>query len=142
MRKAVALILDLLALACFAGVYALDYFTKSKLGMTRWVNYNANALRESLPVDVICMGVAVAGLTALLILIVLKAKLSRPGAFALALAVFAALCALAAVGVCLGIVHTTARPFTLMVAALAAFLALLAVACSPWERRACNTRSE
>lgn len=136
MRKAVAIILDVLALACFGGVYALDFFAKSKLGMTRWVNYNANALRESFPVDALCAGLAIAGLVALLAAIAFKARSGKPGVFALALTVLAVLCALAAAAVCLGIVHTTARPFTLMVAALAAILALLAVALSPWEQRA------
>lgn len=137
MRKAVALGLDVLGLACLAGVYALDYFTKTRLGMTRWVNYNARALREAFPIDAACTALVLAAAVALLFVVARRiVKGGRPDTLACVLAAVSLACTAAAVLVCLGAVHTLAKPFTLVATAGAAVFALLSVAVAPWERRA------
>ena len=137
MRKAVALGLDVLGLACLGGVYALDYFTKTRLGMTRWVNYNARALREAFPIDAACTVLAAVALVGVALVLARRvAKAGRAHVLAGAIGVVSLACALAALLVCLGAVHTLAKPFTLVAATGAAAFALLACLIVPWERRA------
>ena len=137
MRKAVALGLDVLGLACLGGVYVLDYFTKTRLGMTRWVNYNARALREAFPIDAACTVLAAVALVGVaLVLARHVTKGDRPHVLGGAIGVVSLACALAALLVCLGAVHTLAKPFTLVAATGAAAFALLACLIEPWERRA------
>ena len=40
MKKISYIIFDLLTIAFWIGAYAIQYFTKKKLGMLRWVNYH------------------------------------------------------------------------------------------------------
>lgn len=40
MKKISYIIFDLLTIAFLIGTYAIQYFTKKKLGMLRWVNYH------------------------------------------------------------------------------------------------------
>ena len=40
MKKISYIIFDLLTIAFLIGAYAIQYFTKKKLGMLRWVNYH------------------------------------------------------------------------------------------------------
>ena len=40
MRKVSYILFDLLTIAFLIGAYAIQYFTKKKLGMLRWVNYH------------------------------------------------------------------------------------------------------
>lgn len=136
MRKAVALLMDVLGLACLAGVYALDYFTKTRLGMTRWVNYNAHALREAFPVDAACTVLVAAAVVGLLATLARRAlKGGKPcSPLGVVLAVVSVACGVAALLVCLGVAHTLAKPFTLVAAAGAALFALLSVAIAPQKR--------
>ena len=39
-KKISYIIFDLLTIAFLIGAYAIQYFTKKKLGMLRWVNYH------------------------------------------------------------------------------------------------------
>ena len=50
MKKGLFVILDLLTIAALIGGYVVQYFTKRKLGMTRWVNFHVARLKEVLPV--------------------------------------------------------------------------------------------
>ncbi len=133
MRKVLAPVLDVLGLACLGGVYALDYFTKTRLGMTRWVNFNGHALREAFPIDAVCTALAAAALVGVVLALVLRtAKTGRPRPLAVAVALVSLACALAALLVCVGAVHTLAKPFTLVAAAGAAVFALPAAVVAPW----------
>lgn len=40
MKKAACALFDLLTIAFLIGAYVIQYFTKKKLGMLRWVNYH------------------------------------------------------------------------------------------------------
>ena len=40
MKKISYIFFDLLTIAFLIGAYAIQYFTKKKLGMLRWVNYH------------------------------------------------------------------------------------------------------
>ncbi len=53
MKKILFVFLDLLSIAFLAGGYAIQYFTKRKLGMVRWVVFKNKQLQEQMPVDVL-----------------------------------------------------------------------------------------
>lgn len=47
MKKAGYILLDLLTLAFLIGAYVIQYFTKKKLGMLRWVNYHNMQIQKN-----------------------------------------------------------------------------------------------
>jgi len=53
MKKVLYVLLDLLTIAFLVGGYVIQYFTKKKLGMLRWVNYKQSKIQESMPADVL-----------------------------------------------------------------------------------------
>ena len=126
MGKVACVVLDILALTAFGGAYAVEHFSKAKLGMKRWVNYNANALREALPIDLICAVVLLLLALGLLALTIARFKKRQGGAFATVQIVFALLCVVAVGALSSGGVSLLGKPFTIIAALLAPLFALIA----------------
>ena len=127
MGKAACIVLDILALAAFGGAYAVEYFSKAKLGMMRWVNYNAKALRDMLPIDLICAVVLLLLALGLMALTIVRFKKRQGGAFATVQIVLALLCVAAVGALSSGGVRLLGKPFTVIVATLAPLFALIAL---------------
>lgn len=53
MKKALHVILDILAAGSLAGAYAMKYNASRRPGLVRWLNYNDNKLRETIPVEAV-----------------------------------------------------------------------------------------
>lgn len=53
MKRLFFVLLDILAIAFLGGGYVIQYFTKKKLGMVRWVNFHAMKIKEMMPVDIL-----------------------------------------------------------------------------------------
>lgn len=53
MKKIVMIIFDVLTLALFASGYIIQYFTKRKLGMMRWINFHTYKYQERLPLELL-----------------------------------------------------------------------------------------
>lgn len=53
MKKIVMIIFDVLTLALFASGYIIQYFTKRKLGMMRWINFHTYKYQEMLPLELL-----------------------------------------------------------------------------------------
>lgn len=53
MKRVLFVLLDLLAAACLIGGYIVQYFTKRKLGMMRWVTFKTSKIQEAMPVDIL-----------------------------------------------------------------------------------------
>jgi len=53
MKKALLVLLDLLSIAFLIGAYVIQYFTKRKLGMLRWVTFKVSQIKEAMPVDIL-----------------------------------------------------------------------------------------
>lgn len=51
MKKIVMIIFDILTLALLASGYIIQYFTKRKLGMMRWINFHTYKYQEMLPLE-------------------------------------------------------------------------------------------
>ncbi len=125
MRKAAVIGLEVLALASLAGAYALEHFTKAKLGMTRWVNYNSAAIKQTVPVDTLFVACAVV-LAVLLIaaVVALVRQPKRPAS--IAAVAFAALWVIGFALAACRIIHTAAYVFTVAALLLGALFALAA----------------
>lgn len=78
MKKILFLLLDLLSIAFLIGGYTIQYFTKRKLGMVRWVNFHERKVQEMLPVNTLKYAAAIAVL--LLTIIVLKSFIKKKAA--------------------------------------------------------------
>lgn len=53
MKRILFALLDLLAAAFLAGGYIIQYFTKRKLGMMRWVTFKTSKIQEAMPADIL-----------------------------------------------------------------------------------------
>ena len=53
MKKIVMIIFDILTLALLASGYIIQYFTKRKLGMMRWINFHTYKYLEMLPLELL-----------------------------------------------------------------------------------------
>lgn len=53
MKKIIYICLDLLTIAFLIGGYVFQYFTRKKLGMLRWVNYQNMQLQKNHVYDVL-----------------------------------------------------------------------------------------
>ncbi len=53
MKRVFYILSDLLIIALLAGAYLVQYFTKKKLGMSRWVVYQVMKAEKSLPIGVL-----------------------------------------------------------------------------------------
>lgn len=53
MKRVLFVLLDLLSAAFLAGGYVVQYFTRRKLGMLRWVNFQEGKLAEAVPVETV-----------------------------------------------------------------------------------------
>lgn len=53
MKKVLFGVLDLLAVVFLVGAYVIQYFTKRKLGMLRWVNHQRMKVQKAMPVDML-----------------------------------------------------------------------------------------
>lgn len=53
MKKIVMIIFDVLTLALLASGYIIQYFTKRKLGMMRWINFHTYKYQEMLPLELL-----------------------------------------------------------------------------------------
>lgn len=53
MKRVLFVLLDLLAAAFLIGGYIVQYFTKRKLGMMRWVTFKTSKIQEAMPVDIL-----------------------------------------------------------------------------------------
>ncbi len=53
MKKIVMVICDIFTLAFLAGGYMIQYFTRQKLGMIRWINFHTYKYQEVLPLDLL-----------------------------------------------------------------------------------------
>ena len=47
MKKVIYIFLDLLTIAFLIGAYVIQYFTRKKLGMLRWVNYHNMQIQKN-----------------------------------------------------------------------------------------------
>ena len=70
MKKIIYICLDVLTLAFLIGGYAFQYFTRKKLGMLRWVNYQNIQIQKN-PVYDILKYITVAAAIVLIVLIVM-----------------------------------------------------------------------
>lgn len=75
MKKVLFILLDLLSIAFLIGGYVIQYFTKRKLGMVRWVNYHERKAQEALPVDVLKYAAVIVVL--LLTMIILRSFMKK-----------------------------------------------------------------
>ena len=69
MKKIIYTFLDLLTIAFLIGGYVFQYFTRKKLGMLRWVNYQNIQLQKN-PVYDIVKYITVAAANVLIVLII------------------------------------------------------------------------
>lgn len=53
MKKIVMIIFDISTLALLASGYIIQYFTKRKLGMMRWINFHTYKYQEMLPLELL-----------------------------------------------------------------------------------------
>lgn len=53
MKKIVMIIFDILTLALLASGYIIQYFTKRKLGMMRWINFHTYKYQEMLSLELL-----------------------------------------------------------------------------------------
>lgn len=53
MKKVIGIIFDILSIACLIGGYIIQYYTKRKLGMLRWVVYQEAKWQQKLPMDIL-----------------------------------------------------------------------------------------
>ncbi len=53
MKKILMIICDFFTLAFLIGGYIVQYFTRKKLGMMRWINFNTYKYQEKLPLDIL-----------------------------------------------------------------------------------------
>ena len=53
MKKIVMIIFDILTLALLASGYIIQYFTKRKLGMMRWINFHTYKYQKMLPLELL-----------------------------------------------------------------------------------------
>ena len=53
MKKIVMIIFDILTLALLTSGYIIQYFTKRKLGMMRWINFHTYKYQEMLPLELL-----------------------------------------------------------------------------------------
>ena len=53
MKKIVMIIFDILTLALLASGYIIQYFTKRKLGMMRWINFHTYKNQKMLPLELL-----------------------------------------------------------------------------------------
>lgn len=53
MKRVLFILLDLLSAAFLAGGYVVQYFTRNKLGMLRWVNFQERKVTEAVPVETV-----------------------------------------------------------------------------------------
>lgn len=75
MKKVLFILLDLLSIVFLIGGYVIQYFTKRKLGMVRWVNYHERKTQEALPVDVLKYAAVIVVL--LLTIIILRSFMKK-----------------------------------------------------------------
>ena len=71
MKKIIYIFLDLLTIAFLIGGYAFQYFTRKKLGMLRWVNYQNMQIQKN-PVYNILKYITVAAIVLIVLSIVGK----------------------------------------------------------------------
>ena len=69
MKKIIYICLDLLTIASLIGGYAFQYFTRKKLGMLRWVNYQNMQLQKNHVYDILKY-ITVAAAMVLIVLII------------------------------------------------------------------------
>ena len=69
MKKIIYTFLDLLTIAFLIGGYVFQYFTRKKLGMLRWVNYQNMQIQKN-PVYAILKYITVAAASVLIVLII------------------------------------------------------------------------
>lgn len=69
MKKIIYICLDLLTIAFLIGGYVFQYFTRKKLGMLRWVNYQNMQIQKN-PVYAILKYITVAAAIVLIVLII------------------------------------------------------------------------
>lgn len=53
MKKIVMIIFDILTLALLASGFIIQYFTKRKLGMMRWINFHTYKYQKMLPLELL-----------------------------------------------------------------------------------------
>ena len=59
MKKIIYICLDLLTIAFLIGGYAFQYFTRKKLGMLRWVNYQNMQIQKNPVYDILKVAAAI-----------------------------------------------------------------------------------
>lgn len=75
MKKVLFVVLDILTIAFLVGGYVIQYFTKRKLGMMRWVIFKNSKWHEKMPLDV--LKYAVAAVVFLLALLAIRGFLKK-----------------------------------------------------------------
>lgn len=77
MRKILYIITDFFIAALLAGAYMIQYYTKRKLGMNRWVVYKTSKIKEQVPAEMLRYAVLAAVLVLMALLIVQYGKRRR-----------------------------------------------------------------
>lgn len=75
MKKVLFIVLDILTIAFLVGGYVIQYFTKRKLGMMRWVVFKNSKWHEKMPLDV--LKYAAVAVVLLLVLMVFRGFLKK-----------------------------------------------------------------
>ena len=70
MKKIIYICLDLLTIAFLIGGYAFQYFTRKKLGMLRWVNYQNMQLQKNHVYDILKYITVVTAMVLIVLIIV------------------------------------------------------------------------
>ena len=70
MKKLLFLLLDLLSFSAVGGAYAVYDFSRRKLGMQRWVNYQTMRMQKLLPLELIKAAACIFVLLCLLALLI------------------------------------------------------------------------
>ena len=69
MKRIIYLFFDLLTVAFLAGAYAIQYFTRKKLGMLRWVNYHNMQIQKNAVYGILKYITAVIAIVIILLII-------------------------------------------------------------------------
>lgn len=75
MKRVLFILLDLLSIAFLIGGYVIQYFTKRKLGMVRWVNFHERKVQEAIPIDLLKYAAAIVVL--LLTILILRGFMKK-----------------------------------------------------------------
>lgn len=80
MKRALYVLLDVLATGFLAGGYMIQYFAERKLGMVRWMNFQNMKIERDMPVDMLkCVALIVVAVLVAFVLFLYRRKRAYMG---------------------------------------------------------------